>query len=151
MCLLYGYNFNLNESVRVATTGAYVFRCVASVAHLFIFLGDLMRLLVVITADTFPIDLLCFIGERYDELIIPGGEEFSYLAEYYADSLRKTKHVFYPGCVLNNDEATERLSREMVENSDGVMIVREKRTDYTDRIIKYAEKLGKKLEFVSTI
>lgn len=27
--------FSQNESVRVATTGAYVFRCVASVAHLF--------------------------------------------------------------------------------------------------------------------
>ena len=43
------------------------------------------------------------------------------------------------------------MSREMVENADGVMIVREKRADYTDRIIKYAEELGKKLEFVCEI
>ncbi len=110
-----------------------------------------MRLLAVITADLFPIDLLCFIGEKYDELIIPGGEKFSYLAEHYADSMQKTKHVIYPKCDLNDDEAIERMSREMVENADGVMIVREKRTDYTDRIIKYAEELGKKLEFVCEI
>ena len=108
-----------------------------------------MRLLAVITADTFTIDLLCFIGEKYDELIIPGGAEFSYLAEYYADSMQKTKHVIYPKCDLNNNEDMERRIKEMVENADGVMIVREKRTDYTDRIIKYAGELGKRLEFVS--
>ena len=110
-----------------------------------------MRLLALITADLFPIDLLCFIGEKYDELIIPGGEEFSYLAEHYADSMQKTKHVIYPKCYLNNNEEMERRIKEMVENADGVMIVREKRADYTDRIIKYAEELGKKLEFVCEI
>ena len=109
-----------------------------------------MRLLAVITADTFPIDLLCFIGEKYDELIIPGGEEFSYLAEHYADSMKKTKHVIYPKNSLDNGEAIELSSREMVEYADGVMIVSEKRTEYTDRFIKFAEELGKNIEFVRT-
>lgn len=109
-----------------------------------------MKLLVVITAETYPIDLVRFIGERYDELIIPGGDEFSDLPEYYADAMQKSKHVIYPKYhIYEKEEAVEQRNREIVEISDGVLVIRDKKTDFTESVINYAQKLGKKLEYVN--
>ena len=140
---------NWNESVRVATTGAYVFRCVASVAHLFIFGDQKMRLLLVVLTDQYPFDIVSFTCREYDEIIIPEGLGLSELSKFCVDAMQKTMRVLAPKRYLyGEEEALEKWKRDMVEQADGILIIYNEEKDEIKTLISHAQSLGKRLDVI---
>ncbi len=110
-----------------------------------------MRFLLVVTSETYPFELVCFVCEKYDEIIIPWGMGSYELSEFCADAMQKSKHVIRPKYHLyEKNEAIEQRNREMVEYADAVLIVRGERSEGEDQIINCAGELGKKPEVVCT-
>ena len=138
-----------NETVRVATTEACVFRCVASVAHLFIFGEDIkMKLLIAGSRSITDFDLAPYIPDNVDEIISGGARGIDTLAEKYADEHKLSKHILRPKYHLYKRGAPIKRNMEMIEMADAVLVVWDGRSRGAQSTVKYAEKLKKRIKVI---
>ena len=108
-----------------------------------------MKLLIVGSSDVAPLDISRYIGEQYDEIIVPSGTEICKFAEQYADALQISKHVIYPKYHLyNKEQAIKQRNVEMIELCDGVLVLCDEKTDDAEEIVIRAGEMGKKIELI---
>ena len=126
----------------------YIFRCVASVAHLFIFGGNKMKLMIAGSRSITEFDLAPHIPDGVDMIISGGAEGIDTLAEQYADQHKLSKMIIRPRYDLYGKVAPIKRNQEMVNIADCVLVVWDGKSKVSLSTIKYAEKNGKKLILV---
>ncbi len=127
---------------------SYIFRCVTSVAHLFIFGGHKMKLMIAGSRSITEFDLAPYIPDGVDTIISGGAKGIDSLAEKYADEHKIPKIIITPRYELYGKAATIKRNYEMVDMSDCVLVVWDGRSRGTKSTIEYANKKGKPLIWI---
>ncbi len=127
---------------------ACIFRCVASVAHLFIFRGIFMKLLIAGSRSITDFDLSPYIPGDVDEIISGGAQGIDTLAEKYADEHRISKHIIRPKYHLYKKAAPIKRNMEMIEMADRVLVIWDGRSRGALSTINYAQKIKKELQII---
>ena len=128
---------------------ACIFRCVASVAHLFVFGGKIMKLLIAGSRSITDFDLAPHIPDDVDEIISGGANGIDTLAEKYADEHRISKHIIRPKYHLYKKAAPIKRNREMVVLADAVLVIWDGESKGTLSTINYTKEQNKPVTVIN--
>ena len=125
---------------------ACIFRCVASVAHLFILRGvKLMKLMIAGSRSITEFDLAPHVPDGVHTIITGGAPGIDTIAEQFADKKKISKFIIRPRYDLYGKYAPIKRNCEMVDMADIVFVIWDGISKGSLSTINYAKKVGKKL------
>ena len=108
-----------------------------------------MKLLIVGSRDITEFDLSVYVTRDVDTIISGGARGIDSIAEKYADAHGLSKIILRPRYDLYGRVAPLKRNEEMVNICDAALIIWNGKSRGTGYTLKYAQRVGKRIEIVT--